>query len=58
MSREFLRRSLQKDESGSSSLTLPGASPREARHMALVARLYASYEKVGWWLAAGQRRAC
>lgn len=55
MSREFLRKSLQKE---GSSLG-PNASGAE-RHMALVNRLYASYEKVGtgqqrqaqtqWWL--------
>lgn len=42
MSREFLRKSLQKE---GSSLA-PNASGAE-RHMALVNRLYASYEKVG-----------
>jgi hypothetical protein len=41
MSREFLRKSLQKE---GSSLA-PNASG-EDRHMALVNRLYASYEKV------------
>jgi len=41
MSREFLRKSLQKE---GSSLA-PNASGEE-RHMALVNRLYASYEKV------------
>lgn len=49
MSREFLRKSLQKE---GSSLG-PNASGAE-RHMALVNRLYASYEKVG---SSGRRRS-
>jgi hypothetical protein len=49
MSREFLRKSLQKE---GSSLA-PNASGEE-RHLALVNRLYASYEKVrtAYWLRA------
>lgn len=41
MSREFLRKSLGPD--GAAMLSASG----EERHMALVNRLYASYEKVG-----------
>ena len=52
MSREFLRKSLQKE---GSSLA-PNASGAE-RHMALVNRLYASYEKVTG-LLMGRSCAC